>query len=103
MVLDSTLYLYSLEAKKQNPISIATINTQQASYNWMSTQIVKWKAYTGKMAEGVLYLPENFDAKKKYPMIVYFYERNNQTLHNYLAPAPTPSRLNIPFLAEIPY
>ena len=102
-VKSPTLYLYSLEAKKQNPSSIATINTQQASYNWMSAQIVKWKAYTGKMAEGVLYLPENFDAKKKYPMIVYFYERNNQTLHNYLAPAPTPSRLNIPFFASRGY
>jgi len=97
------IYLYTLDAKKQNPNSIATINTQQASYNWMSAQIVKWKAYTGKMAEGVLYLPENFDAKKKYPMIVYFYERNNQTLHNYLAPAPTPSRLNIPFFASRGY
>ena len=102
-VKSPTLYLYSLEAKKQNPISIATINTQQASYNWMSTQIVKWKAYTGKMAEGVLYLPENFDAKKKYPMIVYFYERNNQTLHNYIPPTPTGSRLNISFFVSRGY
>ena len=102
-VKSPNLYLYTLAATKQNPTSIATINTQQANYNWMSSQIVKWKAYTGKMAEGVLYLPENFDAKKKYPMIVYFYERNNQTLHNYLAPAPTPSRLNIPFFASRGY
>jgi len=102
-VKSPNLYLYTIEATKQNPSSIATINTQQANYNWMSSQIVKWKAYTGKMAEGVLYLPENFDAKKKYPMIVYFYERNNQTLHNYLAPAPTPSRLNIPFFASRGY
>jgi dipeptidyl aminopeptidase/acylaminoacyl peptidase len=102
-VKSPNLYLYTLAATKQNPTSIATINTQQANYNWMSAQIVKWKAYTGKMAEGVLYLPENFDAKKKYPMIVYFYERSNQTLHNYLAPAPTPSRLNIPFFASRGY
>ena len=102
-VKSPNLYLYTLAATKQNPTSIATINTQQANYNWMSSQIVKWKAYTGKMAEGVLYLPENFDAKKKYPMIVYFYERSNQTLHNYLAPAPTPSRLNIPFFASRGY
>ena len=98
-----TVYLYTLEAKSQDPTAVNTINQQQANYNWMSSQIVKWKAYTGKMAEGVLYLPENFDAKKKYPMIVYFYERNNQTLHNYLAPAPTPSRLNIPFFASRGY
>jgi len=102
-VKSPNLFLYTLAATKQNPTSIATINTQQANYNWMSAQIVKWKAYTGKMAEGVLYLPENFDTKKKYPMIVYFYERSNQTLHNYLAPAPTPSRLNIPFFASRGY
>ncbi|HAI83681.1 MAG TPA: hypothetical protein DCL43_08440, partial [Chitinophagaceae bacterium] len=59
--------------------------------------------YTGKLTEGVLYKPEGFDAKKKYPMIVYFYERNNETLHNYQAPAPTPSRLNIPFFVSRGY
>jgi dipeptidyl aminopeptidase/acylaminoacyl peptidase len=36
-------------------------------------------------------------------MIVYFYERNNYTLNNYLAPAPTPSRLNIPFFVSRGY
>ena len=91
------LYHYSFDTLKQNPIALTQINPQQSNYNWMSSQLVKWKSYTGKTAEGILYLPENFDAKQKYPMIVYFYERNNQTLHNYLPPTPTGSRLNIPF------
>jgi dipeptidyl aminopeptidase/acylaminoacyl peptidase len=51
----------------------------------------------------VLYKPENFDSTKKYPMIVYFYERLNQTLHQYQAPAPTPSRLNIPYFVSNGY
>ncbi len=97
------IYHYQLNDNVQNPNAISNINPQQANYNWMSSQIVKWKAYTGKTTEGVLYLPENFDPKKKYPMIVYFYERNNQTLHNYLPPAPTASRLNIPFFASRGY
>jgi dipeptidyl aminopeptidase/acylaminoacyl peptidase len=97
------VFIYALNDQAQNPAAISNINAQQANYNWMSAQIVKWKAYTGKTAEGVLYLPENFDSKKKYPMIVYFYERNNQTLHNYLPPAPTGSRLNIPFFASRGY
>ena len=80
------LYHYSFDTLKQNPLALTQINPQQSNYNWMSSQLVKWKSYTGKTAEGILYLPENFDAKKKYPMIVYFYERNNQTLHNYLPP-----------------
>lgn len=97
------LFSYTLTQDKQFPTALATLNAQQANYNWIQSQLVKWKAYTGKMTEGVLYLPEDFDAKKKYPMIVYFYERNNQTLHNYLAPSPTPSRLNIPFFVSRGY
>jgi dipeptidyl aminopeptidase/acylaminoacyl peptidase len=97
------VYSYDLKAFAQTPTPLSKINPQQSDYNWMTSMIVKWKSYTGKIAEGVLYLPENFDPKKKYPMIVYFYERNNQTLHNYLPPAPTASRLNIPFFASRGY
>ena len=99
----ANIYPYTFTQQKQASVAITAINPQQANYNWMQSQLVKWKAYTGRTAEGVLYLPEDFDAKKKYPMIVYFYERNNQTLHNYLPPSPTPSRLNIPFFVSRGY
>ena len=99
----ANIFQYTFTQEKQSPTAIATLNPQQNEYNWMQTQLVKWKAYTGKTAEGILFLPEDFDAKKKYPMIVYFYERNNQTLHNYLPPSPTPSRLNIPFFVSRGY
>jgi hypothetical protein len=97
------LFAYHYSNEIQNPKPIAQINEQQKEYNWLSTELVTWKAYTGKKAEGIMYYPEDFDPKKKYPMIVYFYERNNQTLHNYLAPAPTASRLNIPFFVSRGY
>jgi dipeptidyl aminopeptidase/acylaminoacyl peptidase len=99
----ANIFPYYFSKDKQSPVALTAINPQQANYNWMQSQLVKWKAYTGRTAEGVLYLPEDFDAKKKYPMIVYFYERNNQTLHNYLPPSPTPSRLNIPFFVSRGY
>jgi dipeptidyl aminopeptidase/acylaminoacyl peptidase len=97
------LYAYQLTTNVQNPKAITQINEQQKDFNWLTTELVSWKAYTGKKAEGIMYYPEDFDPKKKYPMIVYFYERNNQTLHNYLAPSPTPSRLNIPFFVSRGY
>lgn len=78
-------------------------NPQQAQYNWGTAELFTWKAYTGKETEGILYKPEDFDPKKKYPMIVYFYERNNNTLHAYQAPSPTPSRLNISFFVSRGY
>ena len=97
------LFNYSFSNIIQNPKSFTNINEQQKNYNWLKTELVTWKAYTRKNVEGILYYPENFDPQKKYPMIVYFYERNNQTLHNYLPPAPTGSRLNIPFFASRGY
>jgi dipeptidyl aminopeptidase/acylaminoacyl peptidase len=36
----------------------------------------------------VLIRPDNFDPHKKYPMIVYIYERLSQNLHRFVAPAP---------------
>lgn len=88
---------------KSLPVQLTELNLQQQQYNWGTAHLFKWKAYDGKMAEGILYKPENFDSTKKYPMIVYFYERNNQTLYNYIPPAPTPSRLNISFFVSRGY
>ncbi len=82
---------------------LTNINPQQQDYNWGTAELFKWTAYTGKLTEGIVYKPENFDATKKYPMIVYFYDRGNETLNNYIAPAPTPSRLNIPFFVSRGY
>ena len=95
--------LYTSSVKGGDAVSLATTNAQQNEYNWGTAELFTWKAYTGKMAEGILYKPENFDATKKYPMIVYFYERNNQTLYNYIPPTPTASRLNISFFVSRGY
>jgi dipeptidyl aminopeptidase/acylaminoacyl peptidase len=112
---DADVLLYTKESYVQSPAlyassvnggnvnQLATTNAQQINYNWGNAELFTWKAYTGKMAEGILYKPENFDATKKYPMIVYFYERNNQTLYNYIPPAPTASRLNISFFVSRGY
>lgn len=90
-------------SKDQMDVQLSSINPQQKDYAWGTAELFKWKAYTGKLTEGILYKPEGYDANKRYPMIVYFYERNNETLNNYLPPAPTPSRLNIPFFVSRGY
>ncbi|SJZ92254.1 alpha/beta hydrolase family protein [Sediminibacterium ginsengisoli] len=111
---DADVYTFTKETYVKSPdvyvmqnaapaVQLSHINPQQETYNWGTAELFKWKAYTGKETEGVLYKPEDFDPKKKYPMIVYFYERNNNTLNNYQAPAPTPSRLNIPFFVSRGY
>ena len=101
IVFNQTLdYLPSIN---NTEVPQSNINTQQSQYIWGTAELFKWKAYTGKETEGIVYKPENFDASKKYPMIVYYYERNNNTLNYYQAPSPTPSRLNIPFFVSRGY
>ncbi len=93
-------------ASDNNTVSdtrLSMINAQQINYNWGTAELFKWKAYTGKEVEGILYKPEDFDPKKKYPMIAYFYETHSDGLHQYNAPSPTPSRLNISFFVSRGY
>ncbi|MEC4113068.1 alpha/beta hydrolase family protein [Myroides pelagicus] len=84
-------------------LKISNTNTQQVDYNWGTNELVHWTTPKGHPATGVLFKPENFDPAKKYPMIVYFYEKLSDNLHRYEAPAPTPSRLNIPFYVSNEY
>jgi dipeptidyl aminopeptidase/acylaminoacyl peptidase len=82
---------------------ISHINPQQQQYNWGTAELFKWTAYNGKPAEGILYKPEDFDSTKKYPVLLYFYEKLTDGLYNYMPPAPTPSRLNISFFVSRGY
>lgn len=76
---------------------------QQKDYNWLTAELVRWKMFDGKMSEGLLFKPENFDGKKKYPVIFYFYERNADGLHNYRTPAPSASTINIAYFVSNGY
>src|SRR6185503_14811307 len=65
---------------------ISDANPQQKDYNWVTAELVHWLSADGKPLKGILYKPENFDPKKKYPMISYFYEILSNGLYNYVAP-----------------
>ncbi|MEO7924245.1 MAG: prolyl oligopeptidase family serine peptidase [Chitinophagaceae bacterium] len=84
-------------------LQLSHINSQQALYLWGTAELFKWKAYNGKDATGIVYKPENFDPKKKYPMIVYFYEKLSQDLYDYKEPAPIRSAINVPFFVSRGY
>ncbi|MDZ4707506.1 MAG: prolyl oligopeptidase family serine peptidase [Saprospiraceae bacterium] len=86
------------DEKKQS-----AINPQQSAYNWGSVEMISWETFKGKKTQGLLYKPEDFDPNRKYPMIVYFYEKLTDNRFNYQPPAPTPSRLNIPFFVSRGY
>jgi dipeptidyl aminopeptidase/acylaminoacyl peptidase len=90
-------------ASPTETVRLSFINPQQKSYNWGNAELVRWKAYDKKDAVGILYKPEDFNPKKKYPMIIYFYEDLSNNLNNYYATAPIRSAINIPFFVSRGY
>jgi len=77
-------------------------DAQRAPYNWATAELVHFKNVDGVPLKGKLIKPENFDPKKKYPMIVYIYERLSQSLHGFGNPGPGTS-INPTFYASNGY
>jgi len=63
-------------------------DAQRAQFNWGTAEVVAFKNTDGVPLKGLLLKPDNFDPKKKYPMIVYIYERLTEGLHTFRPPAP---------------
>jgi len=58
---------------------------------------VEWTSFSGEKLKGLLYKPENLDPNHKYPMVVYFYERNSELLNRHQHPSPSHSTINKTF------
>lgn len=76
-------------------LSIA--NPQQSQYLWGTVEHVKWTSFDGGKLRGLLYKPGNFDPSKKYPMIVYFYEKYSNEINSHYVPSPSRSIINFPY------
>jgi len=86
--------LWTGNMKMQKARQISLTNPQQGEYLWGTVELVDWTSFTGEKLQGLLYKPEDFDPSKKYPMIVYFYERSSDGLHRHWVPAPSRSIIN---------
>ncbi len=98
------IYSHPIERNAvDKPVKLSSINPQQKEYNWGTAELFNWRAYNGKAATGLVYKPEDFDPKKKYPMVVYFYEKLSDGLYDYKEPAPIRSAINVPFFVSRGY
>ena len=70
------------------PKKISNGDAQRAGFNWGTGELVSFRNTDGGPLQGLLLKPDNFDPRKKYPMIVYIYERLSQGLHAWRAPGP---------------
>jgi len=95
--------LWSTTTSFRSPKQITEANPQQDQYNWGTAELVEWVSLDGRPLKGMLIKPENFDPNKKYPLLVNFYEKSSDGLHNHRAPSYGRSTINYPFYASRGY
>jgi dipeptidyl aminopeptidase/acylaminoacyl peptidase len=73
-----------------SPRRLTTANAQQRDYAWASgARLVDYVTDKGDSLQGALYLPAGYEAGRKYPTVVYIYEKRSQFLHSYSMPNET--------------
>ncbi len=82
---------------------ISEANPQQQKYAWGSNQLFKWKDYSGKDVNGMLFFPPSFDPKKQYPLIVNFYERSSDDFNRHRSPEAHRSTINYSYYTNLGY
>lgn len=85
------------------PRQVSDANPQQAQYNWATVELVEWTSGSGVPLQGLVYRPEDFDPARKYPLIVQFYERDSDDLHEHYPPIPHRSVIRPTFYASRGY
>jgi dipeptidyl aminopeptidase/acylaminoacyl peptidase len=86
--------VWTADLNLSEPKKISDANPQMKNYFWGSVELINWISLDNIPLTGLLYKPDNFDPKKKYPMIVYFYERESDNLHGHITPNPLRSAIN---------
>lgn len=70
----------------KRPKQITDANPQQSEYKWGKRVLVDYTDKRGHKLQGTLALPADYEEGKKYPMVIYFYERMSQRHHQYSMP-----------------
>jgi dienelactone hydrolase len=86
----------------KNIIQLSNVQPQK-SYNWLKAELVHWTLLDGKVGEGILYKPEDFNPHKKYPVIFNFYEKRSDGLNDFLEPDFSKGPMNIAYFVSNGY
>lgn len=65
---------------------LTDINPEISDFYWGKTELISWMSYDGDTLDGFFIKPGNFNPNKKYPVIVYFYEKFSHLMYDFNQP-----------------
>ena len=84
------------------PRRVTDGQAQLAPFKWGRAELIDYTNSAGVPLQACVYLPADFDPAKKYPLIVYTYERLSRIIHQFFAPSPG-SNISFPIYASNGY
>ncbi|MBL4678940.1 MAG: S9 family peptidase [Mucilaginibacter sp.] len=97
---ESPNYFLTANFKTFKPISNVY---PERTWNWLSSEVMRWPVPRRDSLAGVIYKPENFDPAKKYPVIFFYYERKSDLANKYISPGFSLGDINIPWFVSKGY
>ncbi len=67
--------------------AVSNTNAFQKDYAWGKQVLMDYTNKRGDKLQMMLTYPANYEPGKKYPMVVYYYEKLSQGFHQYVAPS----------------
>lgn len=68
---------------------ITNVNPQKASFKWGKSELTEWKSSAGDTLQGILIKPTDYNPAKRYPVLIYFYDRFSDYLFHFHQPMLT--------------
>jgi dipeptidyl aminopeptidase/acylaminoacyl peptidase len=96
---DADVFVYTKQAFDDSPdIFIAgsgltdakqatATNPFMSKYAWGRSEVIEFKNDRGERLQGSLHYPANYEPGKKYPMVVYLYEKLSDGVHRFVPPS----------------
>lgn len=66
---------------------VTSTNPFLSTYAWGRAETVEFKNQRGQRLQGTLYYPAGYEAGRKYPMVVYLYEKLSDGVHRFVPPS----------------
>jgi dipeptidyl aminopeptidase/acylaminoacyl peptidase len=66
---------------------VTDVNPQIADFAWGKAELVEWRSLDGRMLQGVVIKPGDYEPGKRYPVLVYYYRFFSQRLNEFNDPS----------------
>lgn len=79
--------IFLREKKEKTAYKIFQSNPHFKHFNWGTATAINYRNATGKILKATLFYPANYSPDKMYPMVVHVYEKQSQTMNDYVNPS----------------